>query len=148
MDMRPNLDPELGLGPDRAPSQEAGHIVEAPTPDHIDAPPSVAVDPDLDNPIRKDAPQPPAPAPAKAVATIEQQQVLSANIDALRPLVQSGQLKGKAMEALVNGEGPASAVSEVQAVRAINLLSQAASPKPSAPANMVTRHGAAVEGDE
>ena len=64
MDMRPNLDPELGLGPDRAPSQEAGHIVEAPTPDHIDAPPSVAVDPDLDNPIRKDAPQPPAPAPA------------------------------------------------------------------------------------
>jgi len=106
------------------------------------------VDPDLDNPIRKDAPQPPAPAPAKALATIEQQQVLSANIDALRPLVQSGQLKGKAMEALVNGEGPASAVSEVQAVRAINLLSQAASPKPSAPANMVTRHGAAVEGDE
>ncbi len=133
MDMRPNLDPNPNLGLDRTPGQDPGPIVEAPDRPADSAP--IGVDAELDNPMRDDLAPPPAASPAKAPATIEQQQILAANIDALRPLVQGGQLKGKAMEALVAGTGPASAISEVQATRAISLLEKATSPAPAAPAN-------------
>lgn len=138
-----NVQPGISTTPDHAldtkHSGDAPSVVTAATLTSAATASLVALDPEMENPVSVGAvtPNQPKSFPAKSPATSEQIAFIEAHHSGVAELLAKGEVKGKAVEAYVSGEGPASGISEAQAGRIQKLLAGPARELPTMEAPLV-----------
>ena len=143
------MKPELNAGGPAGPGLDHSTPVpnEVPSADSARAakPAVVVIDPAFEGPVTN---APANTSKVKSPATPEQVAQIESRVDAVKAMLAEGYVKGKVVEAFVNGRGPATDLSEAQAKRIIDRLNQQAPTVEKIEAPVVGEDGASLDAPE